>query len=111
MVEILIKGLAGGCFVVLFALIGEALKPKAFAGLFSAAPSVALAGLVVTLVAKGSTEVAAQAGGMVVGAAGFVVASLAGVETVRRLRAPRGAVAMLGVWFVATFGLWAATLR
>src|SRR5438270_257458 len=41
------KGLLGGVAVVAFSLIGEAGHPKRFAGLFSAAPSVALAGMVV----------------------------------------------------------------
>ena len=48
-----IKAVNGGLFVVLFALIAEMLKPKRFAGLFSAAPSVALANLIVVIVAKG----------------------------------------------------------
>ncbi|MEA2502248.1 MAG: hypothetical protein QOD01_2359, partial [Actinomycetota bacterium] len=40
-----LKAVNGGLFVVAFALVSEALKPKRFAGLFSAAPSVALANL------------------------------------------------------------------
>ena len=47
-----VRALAGGSFVVAFALIGEAAHPKSFSGLFSAAPSVALAGLLVTALAK-----------------------------------------------------------
>jgi hypothetical protein len=35
--------MAGGALVVAFALLSETLKPKRFAGLFSAAPAVALA--------------------------------------------------------------------
>jgi hypothetical protein len=36
-----VKAVYGGLFVVLFSLIAELLTPKRFAGLFSAAPSVA----------------------------------------------------------------------
>ncbi len=49
-----VKALAGGGLVVAFALLSEALSPKRFAGLFSAAPAVALAGLSVVLLDKGS---------------------------------------------------------
>ena len=51
-----IKAVNGGLFVVLFSLIAEMLTPKRFAGLFSAAPSVALANLIVVIVAKGHGE-------------------------------------------------------
>ena len=39
-----LKTLIGGTLVVGFSALGDGLKPKAFAGLFAAAPSVALAG-------------------------------------------------------------------
>jgi hypothetical protein len=45
MIQILIRFLVGGAVVSVFALIGDVLKPKSFAGLFGAAPSVALATL------------------------------------------------------------------
>ena len=51
-----------------FALIAEVASPKRFAGLFSAAPSVALANLLVIAVATGPTEAQRQSTGMVVGA-------------------------------------------
>ena len=48
--EILIRFLIGGVVVSVFAVIGDILKPKSFAGLFGAAPSVALATLGLTIV-------------------------------------------------------------
>jgi hypothetical protein len=48
-----LKAIAGGVLVVLFALLGEGLRPKWFAGLFAAAHSVALASLLVTVIDKG----------------------------------------------------------
>jgi hypothetical protein len=71
--SILVKAVAGGILVVAFALLGESLHPKRLAGLFSAAPSIAIAGLVVTVVAKGDVAASREALGMIVGAAGFVV--------------------------------------
>ena len=43
------RGVVGGLMVVAFSLIGESVAPKAFAGLFASAPSVAIAGLALTV--------------------------------------------------------------
>ena len=50
---IAIKALLGGSMVTAFAVIGHVLRPKWFAGLFAAAPSVAVASLAVTVIDKG----------------------------------------------------------
>lgn len=65
---ILIKALAGGTLVIAFALLGETLKPKRFAGLFGAAPAVALAGLTVVLATKGAHDAREDARGALPGA-------------------------------------------
>ncbi|HZU61434.1 MAG TPA: DUF3147 family protein, partial [Solirubrobacteraceae bacterium] len=67
-----IKAVAGGSLVVAFALLSQALEPKRFAGLFGAAPSVALAGLTVTLLDKGSHDARLEGLGMLAGAAGMI---------------------------------------
>jgi hypothetical protein len=41
LMEYMIRFLAGGVIVSLFAMIGDVLRPKSFAGLFGAAPSIA----------------------------------------------------------------------
>ena len=38
--ELIFRFIVGGLVVSLFAVIGDVLKPKSFAGLFGAAPSV-----------------------------------------------------------------------
>jgi Protein of unknown function (DUF3147) len=43
--DYLVRFVAGGVVVSLFAIVGDVLRPKSFAGLFGAAPSVALATL------------------------------------------------------------------
>ena len=43
MSEYVIRFLVGGAVVSAFSMLGDVLKPKSFAGLFAAAPSVALA--------------------------------------------------------------------
>ena len=45
MKETLLRFFIGGAVVSAFALLGDLFKPKSFAGLFGAAPSVALATL------------------------------------------------------------------
>ena len=47
--DILLRIIIGGVTVSGFAMLGEMLKPKSFAGLFGAAPSVSLATLVLTV--------------------------------------------------------------
>jgi len=58
--------------VVVFAMLSDVLKPKAFSGLFSAAPSVALASLALTALVMGQTKASQSALTMVAGAAGLV---------------------------------------
>ena len=47
MKEILLRFIIGGTVVSSFAIVGDIFKPKSSAGLFGAAPSVALANLIV----------------------------------------------------------------
>jgi hypothetical protein len=46
--------IAGGVAVFAFAALGDFLRPKSFAGLFGAAPSIALATILITLWKKGA---------------------------------------------------------
>lgn len=99
---LLAKGLAGGTLVVAFALLSQGLSPKRFAGLFSAAPAVALAGLAIALLDKGAAEAHRSAVAMIAGSAGMVAYAAAVIPLLRRLRASRAAVGALGAWCVAT---------
>ena len=100
LVLLAVKALNGGLFVVAFALMGEMLQPKRFAGLFSAAPSVALANMIVVIAAKGHSDGIANARGMMVGAVAFALSALVGVVFVRRYRAKRGSAFMAATWLV-----------
>ena|SRR5436309_3074595 len=95
-----VKGLAGGCLVVAFALLSECLSPKRFAGLFSAAPAVALAGLAIVLLDKGAHDAHQQAVGMLAGCAGMIAYAAATIPLLRRLRASRAAALGLAAWVV-----------
>lgn len=86
--------------MVVFALLSEGLKPKRFAGLFGAAPAVALAGLTIVVLDKGAHDAHKNVLGMVAGSVGMVAYAAAVVPLLRRLRASRAAILGLGVWAV-----------
>ena len=100
-VLIAMKAVNGGLLVVVFALVGEVLKPKRFAGLFGAAPSVALANLAVISLVEGVGASRVSSIGMISGGAAMVLCCLVGVPTVRRFGALAGSVLMWGAWLVA----------
>jgi hypothetical protein len=88
MTEYVIRFLAGGVVVSAFATLGDLLRPKSFAGLFGAAPSVALTTLGIALYQHGADY-------------SVVVCHL----LVRaRLRALPATLLSLIVWLIAAFG-------
>jgi uncharacterized membrane protein (GlpM family) len=97
---ILAKGLVGGLLVVAFALLSEGLSPKRFAGLFSAAPAVVLAGLTITVLDQGAHDAHQSAAGMIAGSAGMVAYAAAVVPLLRRMPALRAAATGMGAWLV-----------
>jgi len=100
LVEVVLKALAGGLFVLAFAALAQMIMPKRFAGVFSAAPSVALGSLLVTVAFSGAGDVGLAARGMVVGAVAFFVYCLAAVPFIKAWGAWRGCAAALGVWAI-----------
>ena len=92
------KGLAGGALVVTFALLSEALRPKRFAGLFGAAPAVAIAGLTVTVLTKGAGEARDASIGMIAGCAGLIAYAVAAVLLLKRVRPLVASGLALSVW-------------
>jgi hypothetical protein len=105
-----LKAVNGGLFVVVFALVSEVLRPKRFAGLFSAAPSVALANLAVIVAAKGHAEAIANARGMVLGALAFMVSAALGAVIARRRGIGIATVVVCGAWIAVALPLYALVL-
>jgi uncharacterized membrane protein (GlpM family) len=108
---IAVKGVLGGAFVMLFAFVGETLRPKRFAGLFAAAPSVATASLIISALAKGVTTTRELAFGMLVGAAGMVAYCLVGLVTVDRLRALAGSLTAWVAWLAVSLAIYFGVAR
>lgn len=105
--SLLAKFALGGGFVCLFALIGEVCQPKRFAGLFSCAPSVLLAGLMVTLLSQSSVIAHLTAEGAVAGALGMVAYCLMAVPAIRRFKALLGSMLSLLLWGGIALGVYA----
>ena len=111
--ELVERFLLGGLIVSAFAVVGDVLRPKGFAGLFGAAPSVALATLTLTLLTEGKQYAALEARSMIVGALAFLIYALLCVYLMAKRHFPAAptTVAMLSVWAMCAFGLWWAILR
>ena len=106
-----LKAAVGGLAVVGFPLVGQAGHPKRFAGIFAAAPSVALASLAMTVVARGPKASVPYAQGMLIGSAGMLAYCLASLLLINRLHALVGSILAWVVWFAVAGGLYLAAGR
>jgi uncharacterized membrane protein (GlpM family) len=110
---LLLRFLIGGLVVSAFAVIGDMVKPESLGGVFAAAPTIALATLVLTMHGHGAGYVATEGRSMAGGAIAFFFYACA-VSFVMMRRRPKAAVAAAGlmpVWFAVAAGLWAVWLR
>jgi hypothetical protein len=106
--ELLFRFLIGGTLVSTFALIGDLFKPKSFAGLFGAAPSIALATLGLAIFRQGPIYAAIEARSMIAGGAAlFLYACCASWLMMRhKVRALVASSVSIIVWTAVAFGLW-----
>ena len=113
MLEYGLQFLAGGIAVSAFAALGDTLRPKSFAGLFGAAPSIALATLLITLSQKGAPFAAVEGRSMIVGAFALAVYSWVVCVLLKKflLSSRVATMGALLVWFVVAFGVSAALLQ
>ena len=111
--DLFVRFLVGGALVSLFALLGDVLKPKSFAGMFGAAPSVALATLALTIRKDGPAYATVEARSMVAGAVALLACAVWVARSLHRRRRRALAVALQGliVWAGLAIGQWAALLR
>ena len=109
----LFRFLIGGAVVSAFSALGDILKPKSFAGLFGAAPSVALATLALTIATDGPSYAATEARSMIAGGlAMFVYASLV-LWVMFKYKPPALLIStsLIAAWLVTSFGIWFLVLR
>jgi hypothetical protein len=95
-----------------FAALADGLKPKSFAGLFGAAPSVALATFTLAVLKDGKPYAALEARSMILGAIAFLVYSVVCASVLARAKTRASAVTIgaLALWAACAIGLWAALL-
>lgn len=109
--ELLIRFVVGGLLVSAFATLGDILKPKSFAGLFGAAPSVALATLILTVRSQGVSFAAIEARSMIFGALAFFAYACGVCYVMMRFkwRASVAASSLILLWLVVALGILAIT--
>src|SRR3982074_192704 len=113
MKEFILRFVLGGTMVSLFSVLGDLLKPKSFAGLLGAAPSVALATLSLTVLKDGKAYAQTEARSMIVGAIAFFIYASCVSWLLVRHKLPTLAVtaSSIVIWMAAAFGFWYAALR
>ncbi len=106
--ELVARFVIGGTIVSLFAVIAEVCRPKSFAGLFGAAPSIALTTIGIAIAQHGTSYAAVEARSMILGAIGFLVyATVASYLLFRHeARALAVTLGLLPVWLGASLALW-----
>jgi uncharacterized membrane protein (GlpM family) len=111
--DLIYRFIVGGVIVSLFAVLGDVLKPKSFAGLFGAAPSVALATLSLTIRANGKLYAAIEARSMVAGAIGFFVYARVCTHLMKKhnMHAASATISGLAAWLLCAFGAWLLVSR
>ncbi len=111
--EICFRFLVGGVAVSAFAALGDVIKPKSFAGLFGAAPSVAIATLTLAVSTRGGRYAGAEASSMMAGALAFLIYACVISSVTRRLRVSviLAAALLIPLWFASAFGFWVLWLE
>jgi hypothetical protein len=113
MTALIFRFVVGGILVSIFSILGDLLKPRSFAGLFSAAPSVALATLSLTILTDGKLYAAREGRSMIASAVAFFLYACLCIHLLVRNRwgATAASVFSFSVWFVGAFGLWFLILK
>jgi uncharacterized membrane protein (GlpM family) len=106
--ELVFRFVIGGTLVSAFALIGDLFRPKSFAGLFGAAPSVALATLALTISREGRIYAALEARSMICGAAAFFFYAhcVSWLMMKHRIKGLVASSVSIVLWAASAFGLW-----
>jgi hypothetical protein len=107
MSETFARFMIGGLVVSAFAIIGGLFKPVSFAGLFGAAPSVALATLSLAILKSGRDYAGMECRSMMAGAAGLCLYSILVNQLLARFRlsALAATLCAMPLWFLTVFAL------
>jgi hypothetical protein len=111
--DLILRFLIGGLLVSAFAVLGDVLRPRSFAGLFGAAPSVALATLGMTVFYQGKLYAASEGRAMIVGAVAFLIYAWCFTQIIMRWKQSVQVVStsLIAVWLTCALGAWWLWLR
>ncbi len=112
-IQLLVRFIVGGVFVSAFAVLGTVLRPKSFAGIFGAAPSVALASLILTARTESQMYAAQEARSMVAGAIAFLIYAWSAMFLLHRHKPSAKLVTalLLFEWLAVALTIWFFFLR
>ncbi len=111
--EYIIRFLVGGIVVSAFSLIGGVFRPRRFSGLFSAAPTVALATLGILFATGGPVKVITEGHSMLFGALALLTYSLVARALMKHFgwSSLKASILAYAAWFCVALGLWFGLLR
>jgi|SRR5581483_3161138 len=106
MEEYLVRFVIGGLVVSAFAVLGDIFRPKSFAGLFGAAPSIALCTLALALSSQGARYVITEGRAMIIGAVALFFYGICVCQLMQRwkMRALPATMLSLIVWAMVALG-------
>lgn len=106
--ELTIRFVVGGAIVSLFSLLGEVFSPKTFAGIFGAAPSVAIATLAIALTKEGAAYARVEGVSMLFACPALLVYAQACVVIASKKSLPvwLGALAAYLIWGAVAYAAW-----
>ena len=104
--DYVVRFVAGGLIVSAFAILGDVLRPKSFAGLFGAAPSIALATLTMAIFKEGSAYVSIEGRSMILGAIALSLYCVVVCQLLMRFRfsAVTATGSSLVLWLIMALG-------
>jgi hypothetical protein len=110
--DLLLRFFIGGMAVSLFAFIGDLLRPKSLAGLFTAAPSIALGSLGLAVAKHDGVFTSLEGRSMMGGAIALLVYSQLLSWMLMRHRYSSFLVEPVAIllWFGTAFGVWFVAL-
>lgn len=113
MTELILRFFIGGLFVCAFSFLADIFRPKSFAGLFGAAPSIGLATLALTIAKDGKHPAVVEAHSMIAGAIAFLLYACCASWLMMRynVSALKTTASLTVLWLVSALGLWFVWLR
>lgn len=105
--DLLVRFFVGGTVVSIFAILADVLRPKSFAGLFGAAPSIALATVGLSVHQHGKPYAAYEAKSMLLGGVAFLLYAVMTSILLRRykLSALVATLTLMPIWVGVSLGL------